>query len=645
MTAPKVKLVRKIVLPTVLWVLILCTPGVLADDFDTIRQAGASYAMAGEGVMVEGPFYLDENQYWVVDFIKKGEARASLVYDIGAGRFVTRRDTMKKVFGTRAFKNATASDPLFYAVGDSSVIPLAAKYDTQNVRNFAEFSPLDESELELLEIFLSDYETMAERIADAIRVTNELLRPGVDIRVSYDEYPLKILVEKRDATEQFSYEGCQKLLGSYEEVYSVYSKMTGDLKNFTGAMDDLPPGHIIRQKLHIKITKESILGEIDLTVVNGEEIRSQIDMRRVLLEGDYEAEIKTAESRLKREESLDTKIAIIIAALVLVLILRLLRKRPGSALPIFLILMVFPAYAAPLPNPGIPTPDELLRDQVTDTTSVELRIFTDEVDNETAREIIAGYPHILEGESVYVGGPYYDEGEAYYLFDIVDDGVPTGSLILVDAPTLHKVGSYRIVDRIVKTSFLTSMVRERPIYQSIDEGLLKEEAIKANDSSIAVFLARLAENIKDGRELEQKLVETPDFETARDLGRNYKKGFTLLEKLSQVASPEEVETLTHGFSKEEMLLEGYFLTMRYAITDDFLQISQSRYRGRCLNRIPMMKELSAAGLSPGKPQVAHDLSTDLIYGNSLIWRLGKIEQPYFASLPRKVGEISSPGGN
>ena len=642
---PEVKAIREIVIPVIMAVLILCTPAAYAGDFDVVRQAGAEYAMAGEGVMVEGPFYISEKPYWIVDFIKKGEAQASLVYDIGAGQFVTRRDTMRKVLGTRAFKNATASDPLFYAAGDPGVIPLAAKYDTQNVRNFAEYSPLDESELELLEIFLQDYETMAERIADSIRVTNEVLRPGVDIKVSYEEYPLRILVEKRDAAGQFSYEGCLELLDSYEEVYSVYSKMTSDLKNFTGTMDDLPPGHIIRQKLHIKITKESILGEIDLTVTNGQEIRGQIDMRRALLEGDYESEIKTGEKRLQREESLNTKIGVIIAALLIVLILRLLRKRPGSALPIFLILMIFPAYAAPSPNPGIPTPDELLADQVRDTTSVEIRIFTDEVDNETAREIITGYPHILEGESVYVAGPYYDEGDAYYLFDVVDDGVPTGSLILVDAPTLHKVGSYRIVDRIVKTSFLTSMVRERPLYGSFDEGLLEEEALRAKDSSIAVFMARLAENIKDGKELEASLLETPDFDTARDLGRNYKKGFTLLEKLSQAASPEEVETLTHGFSKEEAYLEGYFLAMRYAITDDFLQVSQSRYRGRCLNRIPMMKELSAAGLAPGKPQVAHDLSTDLIYGNSLIWRLGKIEQPYFASLPRKVGELSSPGGN
>ena len=638
------KSIRKIAL-LVIAALILCCPPASADDFDIVRQAGAEYAMAGEGVLVEGPFYVGENPYYIVDFIKKGEARASLVYDIKELQFVAKRDTLRKVFGMRAFKNVTSSDPLFYAVGEPGVIPLAAKYDTQNVRNFAEYSPLDQSELEALDVFLGDYERMAERIADTIEVTNGLLRPGVDIGVSYEGYPLRILVEKRDAEGRFSYKGCQELLDSYEEVYSVYSEMTADLKTFTGPMDDLPPGHVIREKLHIKITKESILGEVDLAYQNGEEIRGQIDMRRDLLEGDYETGIKSAESRLLREESNNTKIGIIIGALALVLLLRLLRGRPGSAVPVFLIFMILPAYAAPSPDLAIPTPEELLADQVRDTTTVEIKIFTEGVDNVTARGIIAGYPLILEGESVYVGGPYYDEGAAYYLFDVVDDGVPTGSLILVDAPTLHKVGSYRIMDRLVKTSFLTSMVQERPLYQSVDEKLLEDEALSAKDSSIAVFLARLAENIKDGKELEASLVETPDFETARDLGRNYRKGFILLEKLSQVASPAEVVELTHGFSEEGALLEGYYLAMRYPITDDFLQISQSRYRGRCLNRIPMMKELSAAGLSPGKPQVAHDLSTDLIYGNSLIWRLGKIEQPYFASLPRKVGEVSSPGGN
>jgi hypothetical protein len=284
----------------------------------------------------------------------------------------------------------------------------------------------------------------------------------------------------------------------------------------------------------------------------------------------------------------------------------------------------------------------LLSKKVTNASKVRIQIFAEGISNETAREIIEGYPLILKGEDVYVRGPYYDRGRTYHLFDIVDDGVPTGNLIVVDASTLHMVGGYRIVDRLVKTSFLTDMVIKRPLYR-ISAEILKDEALKAGKSSMAVFLAKLSENVREGKELEERLVKMPDFETARDLARCYKRGFIILQQMQRLASTAKVEALTHGLARDALLLEAYSLVIRHTLTDDWLKVCQARYRGRCLNRIPMMQELAAAGMAPSKLQVVHDLTTDLIYGNTFLWRLGRIDPPYFASLPRKLGEVSAPG--
>jgi len=599
------------------------------------------YAKYGEEVMVDGPFYLGDRPYWTVDCVKRGEVQASLVYDPSTGQFVTNDFIMRRVFAVREFKNITAADPLFYAVGEPTAIALGAQYQTQNVRNFAAFSPLTEDDNAALEQFLSDYEKTAQDIAECIQLTNSLLRPGVNIKVNYEDYPLSILIESQGTEDHFSYEGCQQLLDAYDVVYADYSKLVSDLDDFVGSVDDIPPGTVIREKWGVKITKESILEEVDLVGTNGEAMKDEIDLRRDILNSDYASQIATARDRLQIKDTLSLKVGVILAALVIILVLRYLRKRP-KILPVLLALMILLTSIAPAMSIVIPSPEELLSQKVTDPSQVQIRIFADGMDEETAKSVVAGYPIILEGEEVYVSGPYYLEGEAYYLFDIVDDGVPTGNLLFADAITLRKVGSYRIVDQLMKTFFLNGMVRQRPLYQDVDPDILEDEAMRTNESSVAVFLVRLAENVREGKELEQSLIETPDFETARDLARHYKRASILLQKMEQLMSPDDVERITHGFSAEATWLEAYALVMQYTVTDDYLKVCQARYRGRSLNRIPMMQELAAAGLAPSKLQVVHDLNTDLIYGSPFLWRLGKMESPLFVSMPRKMGEFSLP---
>ncbi|MBU2617778.1 MAG: 4-alpha-glucanotransferase [Euryarchaeota archaeon] len=645
--------IRKII-TIVMLSLLLCSPIASATD-PMVRKAGMEYAKVGEGVMVDGPFYLNENPYWIVDYTKKGEVQASLVYEPNAKKFVTDRVMMRNVFATREFKNITTMDPLFYVVGDPTNIPIAAKYETQNVRNFAVFAPLTEEENATLDAVLEDYERAAQEIAICSELTNSLLRPGVSTKVSYESYPPSVLVEVQGASagSHFSYEGCQRLLNAYDDVHSDYSKLVLGIKEFTGTLEDLPPGTVIREKHDIKLTKESILEQIDWLDRNGQVIKEEIDLRGDILNGDYIEQIESAEKRLQIESSRNLKIGVIFAATIIILILRFLRKRPGvvsSLISISLAVMVLLAFTTPVPAKDVnmigslevPSPDELISQKVTDISQVQIRIFAEGISITTARKIIEGYPLILEGEDVYVSGPYYHDARAYYLFEVVDDGVLTGDLIVIDAITFRKVVG-PIIGRLMKARFLVDLVQQKSLYQMIDANLLEDEAMKTNESSIAVFLARLAENVREGKELEQSLLERADFETARDLARQYKRAFILLQNMEQMTSPAEVEELTHGFAKEKLWLEAYALFMRSTLSDDHLKARQGRYRGRSLNRIPMMQELAAAGLVPSKPQVAHDLSSDLVYDNPFLWRLGKMEPPLFARLPLKLGEISVPG--
>lgn len=601
------------------------------------------YARYGEEIMVDGPFYVNGLSYWIVDYIKRGEVQASLVYDSGAMQFVADRAMMQRAFATREFKDILMADPLFYAVGDPSVIPLGSQYAAQNIRNFAAFAPLTDEERVALEDFLKNYEGIHRDIAECIYLTNSLLRPKVDIKISYEGYPPKILIEVQDEKEnRFSYERCQQLLDAYEKVYAGYSQLLVDLDGIVGDLDDIVPGTVIREKHGLVVTKETVIEELDLLHANGQAMRVEIDSRRDILYDDYADQISTAEKRLGIEADRNLKIGIILAVIIIVLLLRHLRKRPHAISAILLSTMILLSIA-PVHALEIPSPDELISRRITDPSQVQIRIFADGIGYETARSIIEGYPLILEGEDVYVSGPYYHEGQTYHLFDIVSNGTSTGNLMFVDASTLRRLGSYRIIDQLMKTYYLADLVQRKPLYQAVDADVLEDEALKTNESTMAVFLVKLAENVREGKELEQKLIEAPDFETARDLARCYRRAHMILSNMERLTTPSNVENLTHGFATKSAYLEAYSLVMRYTLTDDHLVMWEARYRGRSLSRIPMMQELAAAGLYPSRLQVVNDLSTDLIYGSPFLWHLGRMEPPLFARMPLKLGDITAPG--
>lgn len=613
---------------------------VQASDAGEVRTAAAQYAKAGEVVLAEGPFYLAGREYWVADFVKRAEVQASIVYDAEKAEFVKKRDTMRRVFGIRAMKNTILDDPLFYAVGEPGKLPEAAPYQIENVRNFAAFVPLASGEQEELESFLQGYQSLEEAVAESIAATGKVLNPGVEMRVSYASYPPRVEITPRQAEEHFSYEGFQDLLKSYDAVMESYNGLAAALEAFVGDTSSIPPGTVIREKWGIRVTKESILEEVSLTKTNGEALQEEIDYRRALLEGEHREEVKGAEDRLGITQTFKIKLGILIALILAVALIRFMGRKRGKAAATAVILLCAAALLPPAMPQEVPSPWDLMAKQITSTRDVGIEMLAEGINESTARQIIRYYPMLLEGEDVKVLGPYYDEGQGYYLFDIVEGEKPTGNLIIVEYPSLRMTGNYRVVGRLRKTYYLQNLIEEKPLYANINEDTIEEAAIASDDSTLAVLLARLAVNVREGKELEESLKTTPEFDTARELARHYRQAHLTLQQMAQLVPEDELESLSQGLSRQTSYLEAYYLLMKYTITDNYPLVASARYRGRALNRIPMMQELTAYQMAPSKLQLVHDMSTDLFYGNDFCWRLGKFEAPIFVSLPRQRGGAS-----
>jgi hypothetical protein len=91
-------------------------------------------------------------------------------------------------------------------------------------------------------------------------------------------------------------------------------------------------------------------------------------------------------------------------------------------------------------------------------------------------------------------------------------------------------------------------------------------------------------------------------------------------------------------------LEAYGRVTKGLSADEYLESRMGKYRGRSLNRLPLMMDITATGINPSKAQVVHDLTSDLFYDNTFLWHLGKVEDPnLFARLAFKEGTFTLPG--
>jgi len=635
-----------------LLILFLLVPTVSGTVLDSAREAGLQYAKVDEIVIADGPFFIQDQPYYFLDYMSLGESKGSLVYDPAEKTFEIDQEIIRKALAIKDLKSLTMWDPLFYSVGDSSKIPLAARFETQNVRNFAFFSSITDEEMQLLETFLQEYQELASSIAESSKITNSILYPNDRIKFSYSRDSPGILVEVDQTQTQgrFSYEGLETLITAYENTYSHYQDMASYLMQFGGGLEEYPPGARIREKWEVVMTKESVLQEIYLVNQNQETIKTEIQLRKDILSYPYETQIEQAEERLGiRKKAVCGPTTILILGLLPVLLLFYFTKKPKRPLyvnSLLLLTILLIGLAVPVLSQDstfkVPTAEELMSQKVESVEKVQIEILAEGIDEENARDLLRDFRLIMEGESVIVRGPYYYFDNPTYLFDILKDGESTGKGFLIDATTLRLIGDQRIAFQLLKTRFLADMIERKPLYKDIDIQAIAREAENAAPP-LNLFLANLTENIETGKKLEEDLILRPDFKTIMNLTRIYMQGYITLQKIERTTPSTEAMTATKGFLDKKAWLEAYARSMMGLSADEYLEGRMAQYYGRTLNRLPLMQKLSSMGMRPSKAQIVHDLTSDLIYDNIYLWRLGRIRDPnLFARLAFKEGTYTLP---
>jgi len=607
-----------------------------------LRKIGESYANPMEAVAINGPYFVGQKEYFVFEYFDLGKSQDTLVFDSEKGSFLSEDVIYNKVLATKDLSTLLINDPLFYSVGDPSKILLAAKYEVENVRNFATYVSLTEDDIVLLEEFLTHYEEAVFDITKTIALTNKMLYPEDMFSFSYSRDPPSIGLEVIDtaSTRGFSYEGFQELQDEYNRVKGDYLQLTNDLIRLSGNFEEYPVGTPIREKWGIVITTDTLQQQTDLLVKNGVIIDEEVNLRNQILVWDYKDRKSTAKLRLK-----DTgiapearSIAIFFLFFLLTVIAIYYKKKKPPGLFMLLLMMVI----APVASEGlIPKPSDIISMKVKDVTRVPIIMDSNVLDEATARNIISGYPFLLEGEGIRVSGPFYIEKKTHYLFEVTSGSKLTGMGFLVDGDQIL-VGDQRLAYRLIKVRFVRDSIKERPLYEEVDLDRIAENAELALPP-VHGFLLNLSENIQEGRELERALIAKADWTTLEGLIGNYHKSFVLLNNIRQFLTPEEFFFHTEGFNEQSPWFEAYLRVMKGITTDEYLEGRIAMYRGRTLNRLPLMIRLTNMGFIPSKAQLVQDLSSDMLHDNYYFWRLGRTTDPaLFARLAFKEGTVTYP---
>jgi hypothetical protein len=645
--------------------LLLTIQPVQADIREDIRQKGLQYAKPLEVIMVDGPMYVKGDPYYVAEYLESdSRVTASLVYDLSSSTFISDPEVIRKTLATKDFKKLTMADPLFYGVGDPALIIEASKYETQNARNFASFASITPEEKNILELYLKDYEDVMEKVANVSAITQKILYPNNAIKITYQiSYPaIDVQLKEGFSGGHFSYEGFETLVASYNALYHDYRKLSADLAAFGGGLPEYVQGEIIREKFEVQITKEGILGEIRLIEENGNQIKSDIDLRKDILSYSYDEQIIETQKRLGKISpasttgiiSLITKAIMKIKTLVLGLIglgaflLITGKKRPPKQIYIFLIGFVLTGLLAPsisysIVIEGIPHMDELISQKVKANETIPYSNLASDLSDSIVEELLYGFRLVLKGESVEVRGPYTHYKKPYYFFDVKKEGSSTGNGFLVDAEKLRLVGDQRQAFQLLKTLLFADLLKERPLYKGSDPELIQQQAKATLKSPLDIFLTNLSLNMRKGIALEEDLIENPDFEILMNLTDHYVEAYILMQNINQLVSAEEANKITGNFSDRRFLLDAHSRATRGLSTPGYLLGRMAQYRGRTLNRLPLISQLSLMGLRPSKAQVAHDLTSDLVYDNIYLWRMGRTTNPnLFARLAFREGTYTVP---
>jgi hypothetical protein len=582
-------------------------------------------AEALEAVLVDGPYYVSGNPYYVFEYMIGSETTSILVYDFKSDGFVRDGAIAGKVLATRDMALLTLMAPLFYAPGDPSVLPLAFRYETQNVRNFAEYVPLTLDEKMQLELFLQTYEDTAEDIGRVSELTNGILYPT----------PLNGRSVHGPFYRNFSYEGLQDLLAAYDAVYEDYVELERALQGFT-LSGGLTSGAPIREKWGIVITDETLRKQLELISENGDYMAQEISLRKKILSADYSSRVD--DSRLENGTLVGDRNYLPLIALLLIMGVLIAIKRIRPPIALILVAAALPfLHAAPQ---EIPTLEDLISMKLDDISNIEVKVSAVDMDEARARKILEGYPLLLEGEGIEVRGPVYVGEDSYYIFETTKDGKRSGDGFLVSTERELLLSNQHMAFQAIKALWYSDVVAASPLYTA-DPKEIEIEAFGARPP-LDLFLMNLSIEVRDGGELEAKLMERPSFEAAKELAESYMRTFILLENILRAVPFEEADALTQGMASKGHLFESHSRSLGLSY-EEYLIGRRAMYRARTLNRMPVMKQLSAMGLRPTKGQLLQDLASDIMYDNYFLWRMDKVKDPnLFARLAFKEGTETLP---
>jgi hypothetical protein len=305
------------------------------------------------------------------------------------------------------------------------------------------------------------------------------------------------------------------------------------------------------------------------------------------------------------------------------------------------MLLFLPVSQAVNGSITILTPEELLSQKVKSPGLAEMKVFAKDLDEETARRILFGYPLLLEGEGVEVRGPFYNENTSYYLYEIVEDGLPTGNGFLVNAVSERLEPDQQLVFQAIKTRFISELIAGEPLY-TVDPGRIERSAINAS-IPVDQFLTNLSTSVLEGLKIEGNIAERPDFKDLREISRLYTNTFVLLRSIGLILPEDEAMELTDGLFSKMHVFEAYGRVVRGLSAEEYLAGRSAMYRARTLNRLPVIFGVTSIGFGPTMPQLIQDLTSDLIYDNYFLWRLGRVSEPnLFVRLPFKAGTETYP---
>lgn len=240
------------------------------------EEAGPVEYSRGEHQMFHGPFYFNDEEYYVSDIFRENLVDRS--YVMHNEKVVEDPEVRERISGLKNFYELSRDDPLFYSpYVDADLLDEAAKlYDDYE------------------EIFLSN-------LSEPKYENLYYLYKGGEINMVPHDF-LEMLPKTVDKTEEFygdpSYENAEELIGLYKEAAKAYRMGIEEIIELFEETMSLDPHETRRRSVFtsgfgVGTTYEGIEKDLDLVLKNAERLEEEVKDRESCLHGVHCPEVAT----------------------------------------------------------------------------------------------------------------------------------------------------------------------------------------------------------------------------------------------------------------------------------------------------------------------------------------------------------------